>query len=78
LFYAINTGSRNIDISVARTNLGGFFRDRIISSQTATFPETKTYAMDEPFLDDQDGRRRAGADERSVVDDFDLRHEGGQ
>lgn len=46
---AINTDSRNIDISVARTNLGGFFRDQVISSKTSTFTETKTYAADFAF-----------------------------
>lgn len=46
---AINTDSRNIDISVARTNLGGFFRDQVISSKTSTFTKTETYAADFAF-----------------------------
>ena len=46
---APNTDSRNIDISVARTNLGGFFRDQVISSKTSTFTETETYAADFAF-----------------------------
>jgi hypothetical protein len=46
---AANTDSRNIDIAVARTNLGGFFRDQVITSKTSTFTETSTYASDVAF-----------------------------
>lgn len=46
---AANTDNRNIDIGVARTNLGGFFRDQIVTTKTSTFTETYTYAGDFAF-----------------------------
>jgi outer membrane receptor protein involved in Fe transport len=46
---AINTDSRNIDITVAETNLGGWFRDQVITSKTSTFTMTRTYATDFAF-----------------------------
>jgi outer membrane receptor protein involved in Fe transport len=46
---AINTDNRNIDISVAQNNLGGFYRDTVLTSKTSTFTQTKTYATDFAF-----------------------------
>lgn len=46
---AINTDSRNIDITVAESNLGGWFRDQVITSKTSTFTMTRTYATDFAF-----------------------------
>ena len=41
--------ARNIDIGVARTQLGGFYRVQVLTSKTSTFTDTETYAADAAF-----------------------------
>lgn len=41
--------ARNIDIEVARTQLGGFYRAQVLTSKTSTFTDTETYAADAAF-----------------------------